>query len=572
MLPLLSFFRALPGVPIGPTNPPGHIPLLAPRSAWPLPVLVLAVAVWLATVGNTAWWQQLTGLPEVAGLRGMAFSVGVGVWLVALLTLLLAPFAWPRVFKATATVLLLVSAASTHFMHAFSVVIDPSMVLNVLHTDTREAADLWSLQLALTVLGVGVLPAVWLWRQPVQTVRWTRRLAHQAALLAGALVVAAVALVLVFQDFASVMRNHKQLRYLLNPLNTVYALGHAAADTVPRNQRPLLTVGADARLGNSYAGQQQAPWLVLVVGETARAANFGLGGYARDTTPQLRALQAEGDLTYFTDVRSCGTNTQASVPCMFSHHGKAGHESSDDRHENLLDVLARAGLGVVWIDNQSGCKGVCDRVPHTSTRELKDPEFCATGECFDEVMLGEMQRQLATMPAERKTRGVVVVLHQMGSHGPAYHRRTPPAFKAFSPECASNALQDCSREALVNTYDNTLRYTDHLLARTVSWLKTQQASTALLYVSDHGESLGENNIYLHGLPYALAPVEQKHVPMLTWLSPAMQQRSGVSPRCLNRQATLPLTHDNLFHSVLGLMDVQTQAYRPELDLFLSCRG
>jgi len=547
-----------------------HPARLKPLREWSLPALVVVVAVWLASVGNIALWRQLLALPEVAGPRGLLFGLGFGVWVAAVLTLVLSPLASARVFKPVGVLLLLTAASSTHFMLAFSVVIDPSMLLNVMHTDTREVADLLSPQLALTLLGVGVLPAWWLWQQPVRPARWTRRLAQNGVLMLGALVVAGLVLMLMFQDFASLMRNHKQVRYLINPLNSVYAVGRAAADTVPRSQRPLLAVGADARLGASYEGQKQAPWLVLVVGETARAANFGLGGYARDTTPQLRALQAEGNLSYFANVRSCGTNTQASVPCMFSHHGKEAHESSDDRHENLLDVLQRAGLGVVWIDNQSGCKGVCDRVPSSATRDLKDPEWCAQGECFDEVMLGEMQRQLAAMPPERKQRGVVLVLHQMGSHGPAYHRRTPQALKTFTPECTSNALQDCTSEALVNTYDNSIRYTDHLLARTVAWLKTQTASTALLYVSDHGESLGENNLYLHGLPYALAPMEQKHVPMLTWLSPAMQQRTGVQARCLNGQTQQPLTHDNLFHSVLGLMDVSTEAYQPKLDVFRAC--
>ncbi len=537
---------------------------------WPLPTLVVLAALWLASVGNTALWRQLASLPELASPRGLLFGLGLGIWLTAVLTGVLSLLAGPRVFKPVAVVLLLTAACSTHFMLAFSTVIDPGMLLNVLHTDTHEVADLLSPRLVFTVLGVGVLPAWWLWRQPVRPAPWTRRLGHHTVLLVAALGVAGLVLMLMFQDFASLMRNHKQVRYLINPLNSVYALGRTAAHTVPSSQNPLRPVGTDAHLGPSYAGQQQAPWLVLVVGETARAANFGLGGYARDTTPQLRALQAEGNLSYFTQVRSCGTHTQASVPCMFSHHGKEAHESSDDRYENLLDVLQRAGLGVVWIDNQSGCKGVCDRVPSSATRDLEDPKWCAQGECFDEAMLGDMQRQLAAMPPERKRQGVVVVLHQMGSHGPAYHRRTPPAFKAFTPECTSNTLQDCTREALVNTYDNSIRYTDHLLARTVTWLKTQTASTALLYVSDHGESLGENNLYLHGLPYALAPVEQKHVPMLAWLSPAMQQRTGVQTRCLNGQAQQPLTHDNLFHSVLGLMDVQTEAYQPKLDLFRAC--
>jgi len=544
--------------------------LFVKRHEWSLPGVVIVLAVWLASVGNIALWRQMMALPEISGTRGLLFSLGFGVWVAAILSALLSLLAWPRVLKPVATVLLLMAAAATHFMWAYSAVIDPTMITNVLHTDVREVRDLLSPGLFVTLVGVGLLPVWWLWRQTIRPASWQRRLGGNAALLVGSVVVAGGVLMLMFQDFASLMRNHKHVRYLINPLNSVYALGKTAADTVPRSQRPLLAVGEDATLGASYTGQTHAPWLVLVVGETARAANFGLGGYARDTTPELRALQAEGNLTYFANVRSCGTNTQASVPCMFSHLGKAAFEASDDRHENLLDVLHRAGLGVVWIDNQSGCKGVCDRVPNVTTRELKEPSLCAQGECLDAVMLGEMERQLAAMPTERKGKGVVVVLHQMGSHGPAYHRRSPTQFKAFQPECQSNALQDCSREALVNTYDNSIRYTDHVLAQTVAWLKQQAASTALLYVSDHGESLGENNLYLHGLPYALAPVEQKHVPMLTWLSPDMQRRTGVTSSCLAGRTQEPLTHDNLFHSVLGLMDVSTSAYQPARDLFHGC--
>jgi len=555
-------------------RPPLVSPLLArflrPGSAWSIPALVMVVAAWLATVGNVALWRQFAALPEASGLRGLLFAAGMGLWIAAVLTAVLSLTAWPRVFKPVAVALLLTAAASTHFMLAFSVVIDPSMLLNVLHTDSREVADLLSPGLFITLLGVGIAPAWWLWRQPMRPSRWQGRLGANALLLLGSLLVAGLLLVAMFQDFASLMRNHKQVRYLINPLNSVYALARTASTAVPHQQRPLVPVGTDAQLGASYQHQKQAPWLVLVVGETARAANFGLGDYPRDTTPQLRALQSEGNLSYFRNVRSCGTNTQASVPCMFSHQGKAAFEASEDRYENLLDVLQRAGLGVVWIDNQSGCKGVCDRVPHSATRERDDPQWCAQGECLDEVMLGEMQRQLDALPAERKNRGVVVVLHQMGSHGPAYFRRAPEAFKAFKPECQSNVLQDCTHEALVNSYDNSIRYTDQLLAETVRWLKQQAASTALLYVSDHGESLGENNLYLHGLPYSLAPTEQKHVPMLTWLSPAMQQRTGVQTQCLNQQTDLALTHDNLFHSVLGLMDIQTHAYQPELDLFRAC--
>ncbi len=546
----------------------------ANRSPWPLWLLATVTATWLAVVGNIALWKALNALPEVTGLRGTLFMLGFGTFVAAILTALLALLAWPRVLKPVAVFLLLSAASATHFMLAYSVVIDSSMLLNVLHTDPKEAADLMSVGFAVTMLAVGIAPAWWLLRQPttpLQPLSWVRRVTQNLATLGVALVVAALSLFLIFQDFASIMRNHKDVRYRINPLNSVYALGRLVADAVPRAQQPLQAIGTDAKPGPSYADQKRPPMLILVVGETARAANFSLAGYGRDTNPQLQALAKAGNLVWFGNVRSCGTNTQASVPCMFSHHGKEVHESKSGRFENLLDVLQHAGLAVVWLDNQSGCKGVCDRVPNTVTRDLTDPALCTDGECLDGIMLKELKSQLDGLSAERRARGTVVVMHQMGSHGPAYYKRSPDSLKAFQPECTSTALQSCSQEAVINAYDNSLRYTDRFLADAVAWLGAQQADTSLLYVSDHGESLGENNLYLHGLPYALAPQEQKHVPWVTWLSPAMQQRLALNPACLAKQTDLAMSHDNLFHSVLGLMDVQTSVYQPTLDAYRTCR-
>jgi lipid A ethanolaminephosphotransferase len=279
-------------------------------------------------------------------------------------------------------------------------------------------------------------------------------------------------------------------------------------------------------------------------------------------------------LVNHSQVQSCGTNTQVSVPCLFSPLTRQQGGDKTAEHENLLDVLQRAGLAVLWLDNQSGCKGVCDRVPNASTRELQLPELCQGGECFDEAMLHGLDERIAALDPQRRARGVVLVLHPMGSHGPAYFKRTPANRKPFQPECTSNALPDCGAAELVNAYDNTIAYTDHFLDQTLRWANEHAAKgrydTGLIYVSDHGESLGENGLYLHGVPYAFAPKQQTHVPMVTWLSPGLQQRTGVRSACLRERANQALSHDHLFHSVLGIMDVTTQAYQPDLDLFGPC--
>jgi lipid A ethanolaminephosphotransferase len=158
----------------------------------------------------------------------------------------------------------------------------------------------------------------------------------------------------------------------------------------------------------------------------------------------------------------------------------------------------------------------------------------------------------------------------MGNHGPAYYKRTPADMKAYQPECRSTVLQDCPAQEIVNAYDNAVRYTDHLLSQTVRWLKSQSRPTAMLYVSDHGESLGEKGLYLHGMPYLMAPKEQTHVPMVMWLSKPLQSQLGWDGACWKKQVAEPISHDHLFHSVLTLTQVKTRWQKPELDVFAGC--
>ncbi len=529
--------------------------------------LVVLASAWMATVGNFPLWREMASLGMLEGGRGLLLGVGSAVIVGALLSALASVFAWRWTLKPVLALLLVSAASGLYFMATYRIVIDPTMMTNVLQTDVRETGDLLSGRMALTVLLGGVLPALLLWRLPVDYGRPLRRVLGNAGLLLASVVVAVAVLLACFQPLASLMRNHKQVRYLINPLNSVWALTDVAARPLRRPEGPLRPIGEDARLGTRLAGGPP-PVVVLVLGETARAVNFALNGYGRDTTPEL----ARENVVSLRNAWSCGTSTAASVPCMFSHLGREGWDDRQGAYENLLDVLQRAGLAVLWLDNQSGCKGVCERVPNASTASGDDPALCPGGACHDMVMLKDLDRRIAALPPERVARGVVVVMHQMGSHGPAYSKRSPPAFKAFQPECTSNALQECSRESLVNAYDNSIRYTDHFLASTIAWLKARGADVpgALVYLSDHGESLGENNLYLHGLPYAVAPDVQKHVPWITWLSPAWERRSGLSASCLRAQRDERRSHDNLFHSMLGLLDVQAGVYRRELDLYAGC--
>ncbi|MFG6448398.1 phosphoethanolamine transferase [Roseateles sp. BYS180W] len=541
----------------------------------PLTLAWLA-ALWMGIPGNWPLWRQLMEMSQQGQISGAGFTLVFGAVVCAALGALLSLLAWRPLIKPLLSVLLLATAVQAHFMGSYGIVIDPSMIINTLQTDARETRDLINLQFIGHVFFLAVLPMVWLWRQSLPRGRWWPRLGRNLLSAALGLALAVGFLMLSFAEASSTMRNHKSLRYMINPLNGLWSAGAALAQTHQQPKGPPQVVGQDARL-RPLAPGSKPPLLVLVVGETARAANFSLNGYARPTNPELARLP----VTSFTQVTSCGTSTAASLPCMFSHLGREAFTSEKPHQENLLDVLQRAGLAVLWLDNQSGCKGVCDRVPSAqainpvrSDKPLPQGLCGADGECFDEALLHDLDGRLAALDAQRRARGVVLVLHQMGSHGPAYFKRTPEQLKPFVPECRSSALQRCPTQELHNAYDNTIAYTDRVLARTVAWLEQQQQhyNPALVYVSDHGESLGENGLYLHGMPYAMAPDEQKHIPLVMWLPPATAQAAGVDARCLTDKRHEPRSHDGLFHTMVRLGGVSTTLYRAEWDWLNSCNA
>ena len=540
---------------------------LQPRSPlW----AVLGASLWMALACNAALWRELDRLGVFGSAKGWAFGLALLMMVTAALGGLLSLLAWRWTLKPAISVAVVLSALASHFMLSYHVVIDPRMVENVLQTDLHEAGALLNLRLAGMLLLLA-LPPLWLvWAQPLKHGGMRRQVLRNGTTLAAAALLLVVLVLASFQPLASITRSHKALRYLINPLNTLYGLAYVGTQPWRRDDSTLVVVGQDARLGDSHPGRTRPPLLLLVLGETARSGNFGINGYERQTTPELALEQVAS----FRNAWSCGTNTAVSVPCMFSNLTQQHFGDRKTQFEGLLDVLQRAGFAVLWLDNQSGCKGVCDRIPTVSTTRSADAELCAGGDCLDSVMLKGLDQRVAALPAERRARGVVLVMHQMGSHGPAYHLRSPATHKRFMPECTSSALQDCSSEGLTNAYDNSIAYTDHFLARSIAWLKAQQdwADPALVYVADHGESLGENNLYLHGLPYAIAPDVQKRIPWITWLSTQYSRVTRLSVQCLKAQSDHRLSHDSYFHSVLGLMDVATSAYRYDLDAYAACRA
>lgn len=541
-----------------------------PRSARHV---IVGLSVYLALTANWPLWLELARI-------GGAPSIYVpSIVVMALLTVcssvaLLSLTAWSRWMKPIWMAVVVLAAVAQHYMLSYRVVMDPSMMANALQTDPNEVRDLLSWRLLFNVLAVVALPAWALWRVRIVPMHPFSQIWRNALLLLAVFAIAAASIIAMGRQLAPLMRNNVHLRYMMNPVASLFSTGSTLIEPLFQRSGRLSPISAGSALGASYAAQARPPLFVLVVGETARADHFALNGYARDTTPELAA---RGVLSY-RNVHSCGTNTLASVPCMFSPLGKEGYEARKNEYENLMDVLQAAGLAVFWLDNQAGCKGVCDRIPSASAFDGLDAAakraLCDGDECLDDALLQGLDQRIAALPAERRGKGVVLVMHQMGSHGPAYYKRSSPDMKRFMPECKTNALAECSHAELVNGFDNSIAYTDRFLGKTIDWLKSRSGDydTAMLYLSDHGESLGEYGLFLHGVPYSFAPEAQKHVPMVTWFADGMLARRKLSHSCMQAGLDTPLSHDNLYHTVLGLMDVYTPTYKPALDALASCRG
>lgn len=523
--------------------------------------LALCTALFFSLFVNATFWRETIATGDLHGAGGWLSGLSLFVLVTALHTLLLLAVLARRIARPVLTLLLLVSAMAAYYMHRYTIYFDADMVRNVLHTDARESSELLTPALLPSLLLYGVLPSMVLWRVRLKRRPWPRALAVRGVCLLAAAAVAAASALVSFQDLSALMRNHRELRHLITPGNYLVSLAVVLSDhdRKPAGRTP---VGRDAHVAARPAGAKPRV-LVLVIGETLRAQNWGLNGYARQTTPQLARI----DPVNFRDVTACGTSTEVSLPCMFSPYGRAHYdESRIAASESLLHVIDHAGIAVQWRDNQSGCKGVCAGLPFVSYQRGKGARDCNGESCLDEVMLDGLAAQIARQPGD-----VVVVLHQLGNHGPGYHWRYPPRLRRYAPTCDSDDLGDCSRAQIVNSYDNAVLYTDEFLARTIRLLAAQVGhDAALIYVSDHGESLGERGLYLHGLPYAIAPRTQTRVPMVVWLSPALSAARGIDAACLRARAMRPASHDNLFHSVLGLMQVRTGAYVRDLDLFTGC--
>ncbi len=519
--------------------------------------LILLTSLFLVAFDNYAFFTNLTKVYPMSDNFGFVVSTALVNFFFTVLLLSLVSTKWT--IKPIIITVLIVSSLTNYFMNAYHVVIDASMIRNMMQTNINESMDLLTLKQVLYFIFLGVLPSLYVYKVKIESRGFKTEILSRLKLIATAIVVIGLSIFLFSKYYTSFAREHKPLRFTVNPTYWIYSTGKYIHKTFNSGPIVVKPIGEDAKVVKK-ADDNRSKLVIMVVGEAARADHFSLNGYERDTNPLLE----KDDIINFSNMSSCGTSTAESVPCMFSKYDRSDYNYKKGiTTENVLDVLKHTkDVAILWRDNNSDSKGVALRVPYEDFKIPKNNSICVEGECRDIGMLVGLDKFIE----KNKGKDILIVLHQMGNHGPAYFKRYTKEFEKFTPTCKTNQLEDCTQQEITNAYDNAILYTDYFLDNVIKFLKKydDRYDTAMIYMADHGESLGEKGVYLHGLPYFMAPDAQTHIGAVMWFGKHMSK--VIDANALRQRSKKAYSQDNLFHTLLGIFNVKTKVYDPDMDM------
>jgi len=514
--------------------------------------LIFIVSLFFVFFSNFSFFKNVVKVYPMALNSYYVISTGIVLFcfLVVFFTLLSSRYTT----KPILILALITSSFTSYFMDTYHIVIDSSMIRNSLQTNLHESLDLFTLKLVMYVVLLGILPSFLVYKSKIEYETAGKELFVKLKTIVLATVLMFVVVFAFSKFYTSFFREHKSLRFYTNPTYWMYSIGKYIEITY--NSGPIIVkpIGLDAKI-DDYNSKRKI--IVVVVGESVRFDRFSLNGYKKETNPLLK----KEDIINFSDMYSCGTSTAHSVPCMFSIYNRKDYSYKKGiSTQNVIDVISRTKkVDILWRDNNSDSKGVALRVNYEDYRTPKNNTMCK-GECRDEGMLVGLDKRIKNA----KGKDVLIVLHQMGNHGPAYYKRYPSEFEKFTPVCKTNQIEQCTQEEVSNAYNNAILYTDYFLAKVIEFLKpySKDSDTAMIYMSDHGESLGEGGVYLHGLPYFMAPDAQKHIGSVMWFGNDDIVKSDI----LKSYSSKKFSQDNLFSTLLGIFDVKTKVYEPQMDI------
>ncbi|GAC16879.1 phosphoethanolamine transferase [Aliiglaciecola lipolytica] len=526
--------------------------------------LILAVSCYLVLILNYPFLAKTFSAIVNSADYNVLFLISVPVLFICVFNIIQSMIAIGGFLKPVLIAMVVISSIIAYATLNYGTVFDFAMVQNVVESDSAEAFSYVNLTAIVFILMFGVVPALFIALAKIKKQSILTACINRSKVIGLCIIIVGLIGFSYFANYASVGRNNRDLVHYITPFKLFDASYKYATRHFFSPPREFLELDSTPFLKSSNGNPRVT---VVLLGETARAQNFSLNGYEKDTNRFTKDLE----IVSFLNISSCGTATAVSVPCMFSRLSKSEYDKQiANSQQNALDVAHLAGVDVLWIDNNNGsCKGVCNRISHIEISPDSQSKYCDGEYCLDEILLTELDKKLKNITHK----DTLIVMHMMGSHGPTYYRRYPTNKRIFEPDCPRSDIQNCTNEELVNSYDNTISYTDFVVSQVISRLLQLDESTGsqstMLYVSDHGESLGEKGVYLHGLPYAFAPAEQTHVPLLFWQDP---ENSSFSLDCLQNQAQLIASHDNFFDTLLGVLSVQSKLYQKHNDLIAKCKG
>ena len=514
--------------------------------------LLLLTSIFLVLFDNYSFFKNLIVVYPI-NISNIPFLISLVIVLTSLIVFLFTLVSSKYTIKPVLIFIVMISAFTNYFMNTYSVIIDNTMIQNMFNTDLNESLDLFSLNLVLYVLFLGLLPSYFIYKVQIQHGSLKEEIVSRIKLIFISLGLIAILIYLFSKFYTSFFREHKPLRLYTNPTFYIYSSFKYINGVINSGDIEVKKIGLDAKVVKTNDKKRV---VVLVVGEAVRADRFSLNGYTRETN-KLISLE---DIINLSNVSSCGTSTAVSVPCMFSIYDRDNYSYKKGvSTQNVMEVLNHAGVNTLWRDNNSNWDDVARTAKYQDYKSSKNNTRCE-GECRDVGMIDGLQKYIDNTNGD-----VFIVLHQMGNHGPAYYKRYPKEFEKFTPVCKTNQLEKCTPESVGNAYDNTLLYTDYFLSEVIKLLKqNEDLETAMIYMSDHGESLGENGLYLHGLPYFMAPSTQTHVASFLWFSPLF--KNNIDIKEIKNGANDKYSQDNLFHTILGIMDVKTSIYKKDMDI------
>jgi len=505
---------------------------------------ILLFSVFNTLLFNFSVFHYLNSNLDLLSMSGISITASITtlIYIVNVTTLSLLVLITPHLSKLFLIITALINAAALYYINSFQVVLDLTMIGNIFNTRVSEASELLvSSTLYIYILMFGLIPAYVVFRTRIAPINRFR-----VSINLVIVIVVGVTLILInASGWLWISKHRKMVSGKILPWSYVINSARYTAEKLKSKAEPIL-------LPDAVFSNKDKAVVVLVIGESARSANFSLYGYEKDTNPYTKT----DDILVFNKTNSCSTYTTASIACILSH-GK-----DKDEYENLPSYLTRLGADVVWRTNNWGESDINVAEYIKESDLIKD---CQPGTCdLDENLLIGLQQRIETSNKDKS----LVVMHLKGSHGPSYYSRYPAKLEKFTPVCRHEELSKCTYDELINAYDNSIVYTDYVLHKIISMLKDMgNTSSMMIYISDHGESLGEDGMYFHGVPYMFAPDYQKDVPFIMWRSNELIAHQGIKNQDIKQSGQF--SQANIFHTIIGALGVKTEIYDSDLDVIHS---